>query len=115
LPTPFIGANLGLTPRSPDQNQERDTSPKLGCVGMAFNLGELKMAVAFKIENKPAIPRGSKYPFRNMKVGQSFYFKARNEQERVNVASAAHMYGQLHDMKFSTVKDGAGYRCGRVA
>jgi len=81
---------------------------------MRLTYKEIEMAVAYKIENKPAVPQGPKYPFRDMKVGQSFYFKARTEKEKDSVAVSACKYGNLHHMKFSTVKDGAGYRCGRV-
>ncbi len=66
----------------------------------------------YRIENIPVIrPRMEKYPFDKMKVGQSFYFKA--EPARVRAAAWAH--AKRHGGSYSIVKDGDGYRCGRVA
>lgn len=72
----------------------------------------------FKVESKP-IPidlvrkRYSRYPFAEMKVGQSFYIKEGFKAIQ-SVRSSASLYGKRHDMKFVVVRDGKGYRCGRI-
>lgn len=70
----------------------------------------------YKIENK-AITRPrmmtQRYPFDRMKVGQSFYFEP-TEEELIRVRSAASQYGKRNDAKFSVIRDGDGYRCGRI-
>jgi hypothetical protein len=73
----------------------------------------------FKIENKPVLfglDRGelSRYPFAKMKVGQSFFMDGGEMQAITRVRSAASQYAKRHNMKFSVVKEGTGYRCGRV-
>lgn len=71
----------------------------------------------FKVENKPVIrPRmqAQKYPFSRMKVGQSFYFEAVELNDLNRVRSAASAYARRHEVKFSIVKEGKGYRCGRI-
>lgn len=70
----------------------------------------------FVIEDTPVPPRapkGPKLPFDKMNVGQSFYIpKGFQDIKRVRAASAS--YGKTHGMKFSIVRDGTGYRCGRI-
>jgi hypothetical protein len=71
----------------------------------------------FKIENKPVTrPRTqyNKYPFAKMKVGQSFYIE-RGHIDVAAVRQAAVKYGNRNGVKFSVVRDGTGYRCGRIA
>ena len=79
---------------------------------------EFAQAVAeFKVENKPVVrPRieARRYPFARMKVGQSFYFEYHNFNDLNRVRSAASQYSRRHGVKFSIVKEGDGYRCGRV-
>jgi hypothetical protein len=73
----------------------------------------------FKIENKPVIfgtnrTEYSRYPFNRMKVGQSFYIEADDFNKISRIRQAAISYSKKHDVKFSVVKDGNGYRCGRI-
>lgn len=71
----------------------------------------------FKVENKPVVrPRieARKYPFARMKVGQSFYFEYHDFNDLNRVRSAASQYSRRHGVKFSIVKEGDGYRCGRI-
>lgn len=71
----------------------------------------------FKIENVPVIrPRmqSGRYNFNKMKVGQSFYFLPANAKDLNRVRSAASWYARRHEVKFSIVKEGEGYRCGRI-
>lgn len=71
----------------------------------------------FKIENIPVIrPRmqSRKYQFDKMKVGQSFYFEYEDFNDLNRVRSAASQYARRHGGKFSIVKEGNGYRCGRI-
>jgi len=76
-----------------------------------------KMISEFKIENKPVIrPRveSRKYPFDKMKVGQSFYFEVADFSDLNRVRSAASQYSKRHHVKFSLIREGEGYRCGRI-
>jgi hypothetical protein len=73
----------------------------------------------FRVENKPVLrPRMNstydKYPFAKMKVGQSFFIE-RGLVDTQAVRTAAAHYGKRHNVKFSIVRDGDGYRCGRIA
>jgi hypothetical protein len=68
----------------------------------------------FKIEDKP-LPkfRRQRFQFDKMKVGQSFYIA--DEIDVVSARQAAFQYGRKHPgVKFSTRKDGKGWRLGRV-
>lgn len=70
----------------------------------------------YRIENKPVVrPRlqREKYPFNKMKVGQSFYID-RGHVDVQTVRSAASQYAKRNDVKFSIIRDGLGYRCGRI-
>lgn len=72
----------------------------------------------YQIENKPVLfgtDRGehSRYPFGKMKVGQSFHIDG-GFNAVTRVRSAASQYGKRHGVKFAIVRDGAGYRCGRI-
>jgi hypothetical protein len=70
----------------------------------------------FKIENKPVTRPGyvkNKYPFDKMKVGQSFYFD-RTDCDVQALRTAAYQCGARTGTKFSILKEGNGYRCGRV-
>lgn len=48
----------------------------------------------------PLGPRGSKYPFADMAVGDSFLVT--DEKEQNGVASSAQRYGKMHDARFIT-------------
>jgi len=67
----------------------------------------------FVIESIPVQkrePSNKKYPLGEMGVGQSFLCS-----ENKLVASAASYYGRRYNKKFSVIKEGDMYRCGRVA
>lgn len=64
--------------------------------------------MAFKIENGIPLPRRSKFPFKEMKVGDSFAF---GPEDAVSVRSMAYCTGTRSGMKFQ-VKSG---RCWRVS
>jgi len=71
----------------------------------------------FKIENKPVIrPRMEvrRYPFPRMKVGQSFYFEVIGCNDLNRIRSAASQYTKRHGGKFSIIREGEGYRCGKI-
>lgn len=71
----------------------------------------------FKIEDRPVTrPRlqNAKYPFSQMKVGQSFYIDI-SITDVQSIRTAAGHYGKRNGVKFSIIRDGAGYRCGRIA
>ena len=72
----------------------------------------------FKIENRPVLrPRmvdRNRFPFRKMKIGQSFYIDL-GAVDIQAVRTAASHYGKRHNAKFSIIRDGTGYRCGRIA
>lgn len=69
----------------------------------------------FKVENEVPLPAPrpyTKYPFHDMKVGDSFAIPA----ELIDKASrAAYAHGKAHGMRFTTrtLEDGSG-RCWRV-
>ncbi len=71
----------------------------------------------YKIENKPVLrPRvaNDKYPFNKMKIGQSFYIDMAITDVQA-VRSAASQYGRRNpEIKFSIIREGTGYRCGRI-
>ena len=77
-----------------------------------------ELTLEFKVENKAVPAMGmrltnNRYPFGQMKVGQSFFIPGQFEGIS-SVRSAALSYGKRHDMKFAIVRDGDGYRCGRI-
>jgi hypothetical protein len=81
---------------------------------------EVDTPTEYKVENKPVQNFNSrdkmqKYPFDKMKVGQSFFIPEPNFQQVNRVRSAATHYGKRHDVTFAIVRDGNGYRCGRIA
>lgn len=70
----------------------------------------------FKIEKNVPMPnglrtRGSRYPFPQMEVGDSFFAQG----SRGTIASAAHTYGKKHGFRFSSRTEGDGVRVWRVA
>ncbi len=75
--------------------------------------------VSYKVENKP-VPRHNrrndqqKYPFKEMKVGQSFFIPEPAFQQVARIRASASSYGKRTGMKFAIVRDGNGYRCGRI-
>jgi hypothetical protein len=80
----------------------------------------MKMPAAtagFKIENiavlKPRFER-EKYPFDQLKVGQSFFIGAAHSGDMPSVRVAAFAVQKRTGCKFSIVKEGTGWRCGRV-
>jgi hypothetical protein len=77
----------------------------------------MRELVEFKIENRPVIRARTfrnQYPFGRMKVGQSFFIPP-GLVDVMAVRQAALHYGKRHNAKFSIIKDGDGYRCGRIA
>lgn len=74
-----------------------------------------------KIEKGIPIPgnitRRTKYPFRDMEVGESFFLTDREEPERTRkrVAAAATMFCANKDYKFKTQVFETGVRVWRVA
>jgi hypothetical protein len=73
---------------------------------------------AFKVENIPVLkPRfeREKYPFDQLKVGQSFFISAAHSDDLASIRVAAqHVQTIRSGWKFSIVKEGTGWRCGRV-
>lgn len=74
----------------------------------------------FEIEDNVPVPssyvcRGNtKYPFLEMKIGQSFVFQP-GEKLR-SFRSCASSFGQRNNMKFTVQKqDDGSYRCWRIA
>jgi hypothetical protein len=69
----------------------------------------------FKIESDVPVPVGntrSKYPWAEMKVGDSFFV----EHGSQNVLSTSgRQYGKFHGGKFSTRREGNGVRVWRIA
>lgn len=53
----------------------------------------------------------NKYPFGEMEIGDSFFSNA----DRTLVSSAASWYGKRNGRKYSTRKDGTGFRVWRIA
>jgi len=72
---------------------------------------------SLKIEKKVAMPdksaRGAKpkYPFRQMKPGDSF---AVPSDLKTKITVAASQHGLRNDQKFSVLRTEKGYRCWRV-
>lgn len=71
------------------------------------------MSEEFKIDSD--VPYTShlgklKYPFEDMKVGDSFLIKG----NYMKVASSASWYGKRHQQKFSVRRTEEGYRCWRL-
>jgi hypothetical protein len=85
---------------------------------MKIEVDDIDVTPTYRVENKPVpdkrpYTRYQLYPFAKMKVGQSFYIDAQYDQV-VKVRVAACQYGKRHDMTFSVIRDGEGFRCGRV-
>lgn len=70
--------------------------------------------MTIKIEAGIAIPvkteRQAKYPFKDMKIGDSFLFPVKHPAHS-SIKSAETKY----NMKFKVAKTDAGYRCWRTA
>lgn len=62
-------------------------------------------------EAKPT-GRGTKYPWKDMKVGDSLHFTNQQEYERARTASSA--YGKKHGLKFTARMTLDGYRIWRI-
>ena len=70
-----------------------------------------------KIENDVPMPkttRPTKYPFRDMNVGESVFFDNEPKGSQSNPAISAHMLSKRTDFKFATRKEGNGVRIWRV-
>jgi hypothetical protein len=68
----------------------------------------------FKIESDVPVPderRRFKYPWSEMKVGDSFFVE--NGSQNV-LSTAGRQYGRFHGGKFSTRKEGNGVRVWRI-
>jgi hypothetical protein len=69
----------------------------------------------FKVDRDVPIPAfiegGRKYPFNTMNVGDSFAVSA---LARPAVITASVTYARKHGVKFTTRKDGSGYRIWRI-
>lgn len=63
-------------------------------------------------DSRPA-GRKPKYPFREMKVGDSVFFDGATSSS--NCAIAAHNHGRRHGSKFSVRAEGSGVRIWRIA
>jgi hypothetical protein len=81
---------------------------------------EMNGQAEYKVENKP-VPRhnvrrdrSTKYPFDKMKVGQSFFIPEPAFRDVSRIRASASSYGKRHGVKFAIVRDGEGYRCGRI-
>ena len=77
--------------------------------------------MTYKIDKNVPIPesnlRGSKYPIREMKVGDSFYLESEGEVKGARDAALKHIKRQKNgykDWDYTTRKDGDGYRLWRV-
>ena len=71
----------------------------------------------FEIEKKVPVPERragpkNKYPFYEMKVGDSFAFPIEIIR---NIRANAHTYGHRHGKKFKVMDNGEQGRCWRVA
>lgn len=64
------------------------------------------------VELKPST-RNRKYPFNTMDVGDSFYVQPGLDFTKIRQAAFA--WGKINKRKFSTRKDGDGYRVWRTA
>lgn len=84
------------------------------------------MAIEVQIEKNIPVPAqlggSTKYPFRRMAVGDSFFVHCETEDRLVSVrqriAQASHQCGKRHNMRFSTRTvraDLTGVRCWRIA
>lgn len=75
--------------------------------------------MTFKIEsNVPIVSYGGwsgkrKYPFNEMKPGDSFLINGDADPKRV--AMASHAFGKVHGYKFGTRRTPEGYRCWRIS
>ena len=77
--------------------------------------------MSFKIEpNVPVAPRGggkgraAKYPFRDMKVGDSFLVNGADPRKVIG-AACAYVRASKSGWKFTTRKTPDGHRCWRIA
>lgn len=74
------------------------------------------MSEDFKIESGIQIVRPGKwrkYPFNEMKPGDSFLLNGSGNRNLI--AGAASAFGKVHGQKFSVRKTAEGYRCWRVS
>lgn len=75
----------------------------------------------YKIERNVPVPKSTagaraKYPFREMKIGDSFFAPATQGMNRNRIASAATYFGIRHPgYRFSIRKVEGGWRVWRVA
>jgi hypothetical protein len=73
---------------------------------------------AFKIENvairRKRLEERNIYPFAKMKVGQSFFIDAAHVGDMPSIRATATFYQRRDGTKFSILREGNGYRCGRV-
>ena len=70
-----------------------------------------------KIENDVPMPkatRSTKYPFRDMSVGESVFFDNEPNGSHSNPAISAHMLSKRDGVKFATRKECNGVRIWRV-
>lgn len=75
------------------------------------------MSSEFKVEKGipvPAFKDAYKYPFSNMKVGDSF-FVPMNDPICRKVSYASFQYGKRHKQKFKIRSVDGGVRCWRIA
>ena len=76
----------------------------------------MKQAAKIKIESGIEIPGGApgtRYPFKEMKIGDSFLVP--KNIKHTSFASAAHNFGKRNGMRFVTRTTPAGLRCWRTA
>lgn len=71
-----------------------------------------KKQTEFNIVSNIPIPKPARdyWPFKSMKVGDSFYF----EGKRANLSTNASTYAKRHGGKFRTRSEGKGFRCWRI-
>ena len=70
-----------------------------------------------KIETNVPMPkatRSTKYPFRDMNVGESVFFDNEPNGSQSNPAISAHMLSKRNDFKFATRKENGGVRIWRI-
>ena len=78
--------------------------------------------MTYEIEEKVPMPKprlgGAKYPWGEMKVGDSFFVAVENEQPSTvqgTVAGSARAYGKKHGNKFTTRIIDGGVRVWRIS
>lgn len=62
-----------------------------------------------KIEKNVSVPDSRRYPFPDMKVGDSYY-----DDDGMNLRSAAWQFARRHGWKFITRREGEGVRIWRM-